>query len=84
MYAGVMSEWNYTKCAKPFDSADEAKSYLEAKDFAGYILQREVGFAAVCPTYPDGYYSDARKIAEVENSKFELRAAKAEAATGCC
>ena len=84
MYAGVMSDWNYTKCAKPFESAEAAESYLIKNDFAGYVLSREIGFAAVCPTYPDGYYPDAEKIREVENSKLELQAAKANSATSCC
>ena len=51
-----MSEWNYTKCAKPFESEEEALGYLQDKDFAGYVLKRDHGYAAVCPTYPDGYY----------------------------
>jgi len=79
-----MSEWNYTKCAKPFESAAEAKAYMEERDFAGYVLQREVGFTAVCPTYPEGYYPDAKKIAEIENSKFELKAASDAASSNCC
>lgn len=84
MYTDRMSEWNYTKCAKPFESALEAQQYMEQKDFAGYVLSRETGFAAVCPTYPDGYYPDARKIIEVENSKFELKEAQANLTTSCC
>ena len=76
MYSGVMSEWNYTKCAKPFESKEEALGYLQNKDFAGYVLKRDHGYAAVCPTYPDGYYPDAVVVAEVENSKRELAAEK--------
>ena len=71
-----MSEWNYTKCAKPFESKEEALGYLQDKDFAGYVLKRDDGYAAVCPTYPDGYYPDAVVVAEVENSKRELTAEK--------
>ena len=67
-----MSEWNYTKCAKPFESEAAAREYMIAKDFAGWILKRDNGYAAVCPTYPDGYYPDAIKVAEIENSKREL------------
>jgi len=67
-----MSESNYTKCAKPFTSVEEAKQYLQEKDFAGWILQREVGFSAVCPTYPEGFYPDATVVAEVNNSKNEM------------
>ena len=40
-----------------------------SKDFAGWILKRENGFAAVCPTYPEGFYPDAVVVAEIENSK---------------
>ena len=67
-----MSEWNYTKCAKPFTSVEEAREYLQEKDFAGWILQREVGFSAVCPTYPEGFYPDATVVEEVNNSKNEM------------
>ncbi|MEY4995203.1 MAG: hypothetical protein RLZ65_1052 [Actinomycetota bacterium] len=67
-----MSEWNYTKCAKPFESEAEAREYMISKDFAGWILKRDTGYAAVCPTYPDGYYTDAIKVAEIENSRQEL------------
>jgi len=76
MYSGDMSEWNYTKCAKPFETETDAHNYLLEKDFAGYVLKRDNGYAAVCPTYPDGYYPDAVVIAEVENSKKELAAEK--------
>lgn len=80
-----MSEWNYTKCAKPFESEQDALSYLSEKDFAGFVLKRENGYAAVCPTYPDGYYPDAVVVAEVENSKQalakEMRSLKIQ---GCC
>ena len=69
-----MSEWNYTKCAKPFDSIDEAQAFMLQKDFAGNILKRPSGYAAVCPTYPDGYYPDAELVASFENSKGELSA----------
>ena len=76
MYSEVMSEWNYTKCAKPFESKEEALGYLQDKDFAGYVLKRDHGYAAVCPTYPDGYYPDAVVVAEVENTKRELATEK--------
>jgi len=78
-----MSEWNYTKCAKPFESASEARDFMAQKNLAGYILRREIGFTAVCPTYPDGYYPDAVKVEEIENSKSELQLAKTSQAT-CC
>lgn len=55
-----MSEWNYTKCAKPFSSQDEARHFMVSRDYAGQILKRADGsYAAVCPTYPEGYYPDA-------------------------
>jgi len=84
MYSGVMSEWNYTKCAKPFESEAEAREFMESKDFAGFILQRAHGYTAVCPTYPDGYYPDGVKIAEVENSKEELFAHRRQLPVNCC
>lgn len=79
-----MSEWNYTKCAKPFYSAESAEEYMRSKDFAGYVLQRDNGFTAVCPTYPEGYYPDATKVLEVENSKNELRAERRSLPVNCC
>lgn len=88
MYCFPMSEWNYTKCAKPFETLEAAKEFMHAKDFAGHILKRESGYAAVCPTYPDGYYPDAQLIASFENSKGELRAWQQDLglspASGCC
>ena len=69
-----MSEWNYTKCAKPFDTEQAARQFMAEKDFAGHILKRNSGYAAVCPTYPEGYYPDAELIASFENSKGELAA----------
>jgi hypothetical protein len=79
-----MSEWNYTKCAKPFDSAQSAKEYLLAKDFAGHILQRENGYSAVCPTYPEGYYPDAVLVESVENSLGELGTESPATTSTCC
>jgi len=57
---------------------------MESKDFAGYILQREAGFTAVCPTYPEGYYPDATKVAEIDNSKAELLAYRRQLPVSCC
>lgn len=55
-----MSQWNYTKCAKPFASVDEAREYMMSRGFEGHILARAAGgYTAVCPTYPDGFYPDA-------------------------
>ena len=71
-----MSEWNYTKCTKPFETESDAVEYMESRDLAGYVLKRETGYSAVCPTYPDGFYSDAIVISEIENSKAELKKAR--------
>ena len=85
MYIESVSEWNYTKCSKPFESQQAALDYLQEKDFAGLILKRTQGFAAVCPTYPDGYYPDAVVVAEVENSRLDLAAErKSLPIQGCC
>ena len=78
MYAVSMSEWNYTKCTKPFETEEAARSFMAEKDFAGHILKRDSGYSAVCPTYPDGYYPDAVLVASFENSKGELAAWKQE------
>ena len=79
-----MSEWNYTKCAKPFQTESDAEIFMSERDFAGYLLKRTDGYAAVCPTYPDGYYPDAEVVREVENKAGELATAKAESRISCC
>ena len=78
MYTQNMSEWNYTKCAKPFETEEAAREFMRQKDFAGHILKRDQGYAAVCPTYPDGYYPDAVLVDSFENSKGELLAWQSE------
>jgi len=60
-----MSEWNYTKCTKPFESEEDALQYMQTKDFAGYVLKRDRGYAAVCPAYPEGFYPDAKVDQEI-------------------
>jgi len=80
-----MSEWNYTKCSKPFESEAEAIEYMKSRDFAGWVLKRDSGYAAVCPTYPEGYYSDAVVVAELDNSKRELaKATRGLPLSNCC
>ncbi len=59
-----MSEWNYTKCSKPFNSIKEALDYMIANSFDGQVLERSEGYSAVCPTYPEGFYPDAIPVAE--------------------
>lgn len=64
-----MSEWNYTRCAKPFGSQEEAKQFMIKRHFAGQILLRNNGgFTAVCPTYPEGYYPDAVHVETIDES----------------
>jgi hypothetical protein len=61
-----MSEWNYTQCAKPFSSVEEAREYMISRGFEGHILARDNGgYTAVCPTYPEGFYPDAVPVATV-------------------
>lgn len=84
MYSGGMSEWNYTKCSKPFESQADAETYMREKDFAGYVLKRLDGYTAVCPTYPEGYYPDAVAVSEIENSQGELRNSHPTATRQCC
>lgn len=85
MYYVFMSDWNYTKCSKPFESEEAAREHMLARDFAGWILKRDTGYAAVCPTYPEGYYPDAVVVAEVENSKKELaKATRGLPLSSCC
>ena len=62
-----MSEWNYTKCAKPFATQDDAREFMLNKGFAGQILLRDHGgYTAVCPTYPEGYYPDAVSVETID------------------
>ncbi|MDR9396552.1 hypothetical protein [Pontimonas sp.] len=64
-----MSEWNYTKCSKPFGSQQEAKEFMIERNFAGQILLRDNGgYTAVCPTYPEGYYPDAIPVETIDES----------------
>ena len=64
-----MSEFNYTKCSKPFQTQLEAREFMLEKDFKGSILAREDGtFTAVCPTYPDGYYPDAVTVEVIDDN----------------
>lgn len=64
-----MSEWNYTQCAKPFGSQEEAKQFMIERHFAGQILSRDNGgYTAVCPTYPEGYYPDAVHVETIDES----------------
>jgi hypothetical protein len=64
-----MSEFNYTKCSKPFQSHREARDFMVNKEFKGSILAREDGtFTAVCPTYPEGYYPDAVTVEVIDDS----------------
>ena len=61
-----MSEWNYTECAKPFTSVDEAREYMMSRGFEGQILARDNGgYTAVCPTYPEVFYPDAIPVETV-------------------
>ncbi len=80
-----MSEWNYTKCSKPFESEAEAIEFMKSRDFAGWVLKRDSGYAAVCPTYPQGYYPDAIVVAELDNSKRDLaKATRGLPLSNCC
>lgn len=64
-----MSDWNYTKCAKPFATREEAREFMLKRGFDGHILARDNGcFTAVCPTYPEGYYPDAVLVETVGQS----------------
>lgn len=61
-----MSEWNYNKCSKPFETIEEAKEFMVSNSFDGQILKRgNGGYTAVCPTYPEGFYPDAVFVEEV-------------------
>jgi len=59
-----MSEWNYTKCSKPFESVEDALEFMVSNSFDGQVLERAEGYTAVCPTYPEGFYPDASPVAE--------------------
>jgi hypothetical protein len=58
---------------------------MKSKDLAGYVLKRETGYSAVCPTYPEGFYPDAILVTEIENSKAELeKERKSPPISNCC
>ncbi len=59
-----MSEWNYTKCSKPFETVEDALEFMVSNSFDGQVLERTEGYSAVCPTYPEGFYPDAKPVAE--------------------
>ena len=64
------TNWNVAKCTESFDSCEEALSYMSSHSFDGMILEREDDtFTAVCPTYPDGFYPDAKIIKKVSYSE---------------
>ena len=80
-----MSEWNYTKCAKPFESQEEAREFMVSKNFEGQILKRASGgYTAVCPTYPEGYYPDAVAVETVELRANLLDVTAVSTSDSCC
>ena len=79
-----MSEWNYTQCAKPFASVDEAREYMLSRGFEGQILPRDNGgYTAVCPTYPEGFYPDAVPV-ETVGKKTPASLPLIQPAEACC
>lgn len=62
-----IEEWVVERCSKPFESKNDAVSYMKEKKFDGMVLKLEDGsIQAVCPTYPDGYYPNAEILEEVD------------------
>ena len=62
-----MSEFDIARCSKDFVDRDDAVEYMTSRGFAGFVLERGDGsITAVCPTYPDGFYPDARVVATVD------------------
>jgi hypothetical protein len=65
-----VTEWNYTKCAEPFSTQEEARKFMVTRGFGGHILKRDHGgFTAVCPTYPEGHYPDAVVVESVDEAQ---------------
>lgn len=61
-----MSEFNWSKCSKPFGTSDEAKKFMVERGYEGEVLQRSDGtYLAVCPAYPEGYYPDASTVEKI-------------------
>jgi len=61
-----MSEFDIERCSRAFEDSDDAVEYMTDRGYAGYVLERGDGsITAVCPTYPDGFYPDARIVASV-------------------
>ena len=60
-------DWIVERCSKPFESQEDAATYMKEKKFDGMVLKLEDGsIQAVCPTYPDGYYPNAEVLEEVK------------------
>jgi len=59
-------EWVVERCSSPFNSSEEAVNYMKKKNFGGMVLQLEDGsIQAVCRTYPDGFYPNAKILEKV-------------------
>jgi hypothetical protein len=62
-------EWVVERCSKPFESKEDAVSYMKDRKFDGMVLKLEDGsIQAVCPTYPAGYYPKAEVLEEVNTA----------------
>ena len=60
-------DWIVERYSKPFESQEDAATYMKEKKFDGMVLKLEDGsIQAVCPTYPDGYYPNAEVLEEVK------------------
>ena len=61
-------DWIVERCSKPFESKNDAVTYMNDKKLDGMVLKLEDGsIQAVCPTYPDGYYPNAEILEEVNS-----------------
>lgn len=62
-------DWIVERCSKPFESKEDAVSYMKEKKFDGMVLELEDGtIQGVCPTYPNGYYANAKILEEVNTT----------------
>jgi hypothetical protein len=63
----MSEDWVVERCSKPFCCKDDAIEYMKEKNFDGMVLELKDGsIQAVCPTYPEGFYDNAKVVAVVE------------------
>ena len=64
------NDWDISRCSKPFCCKEDAEEYIQAKNFEGMVLELNDGsIQAVCPTYPEGFYPQAKVLSTIGSSE---------------